>query len=273
MRLRKKVILVGLLGIFILAVCLAYLRVPALRALLKSKRHFVVHATESRVLYEPGAEVFADKIAGFLPMAVDQVAEGHSLPFKKPFKIYVFATQKSHNDHLAIPASLPIRGAAFSRKVYISPSAFSFEGLDTHRESLKHEMSHLLMRQYLGIFKRRKIPVWFSEGLANIVADSGGEGITEGQMIEAVKQGRQMPIEEEGGLLKSPSTILKGTGLSGPMYHKQNRMFVGFIRDTDPVAFNRLIAEVFGGRSFPDAFQELYSATPEELWAGFINRF
>ena len=119
---RKKIIIFSILGIFILSVLALFLRSPIGRALLKSKSHFIVHAADSRVLYEPGAEGFADRIADFLPAAVKRVEEGHFLPFKKTFKVYVFSTQKSHNESLANTTSYPIRGAEIQGNVFIAPS-------------------------------------------------------------------------------------------------------------------------------------------------------
>ncbi len=129
---RKKIIIFSILGIFIVSILVFFLRSPIGRALLKSKSHFIPHAADSRVLYEPGAEGFADKIADFLPTAVKRVEEGHFLPFKKPFKVYVFSTQKSHNESIANLTSYPIRGTAVQGNVFIAPSAFLFKGLDTH---------------------------------------------------------------------------------------------------------------------------------------------
>ena len=119
---RIKIIIFSILGIFILSVLALFLRSPIGRALLKSKSHFIVHAADSRVLYEPGAEGFADRIADFLPAAVKRVEEGHFLPFKKTFKVYVFSTQKSHNESLANTTSYPIRGAEIQGNVFIAPS-------------------------------------------------------------------------------------------------------------------------------------------------------
>ena len=62
---RKKIIIFGILGVFILVVLLFFLRSPIGRALLKSKSHFIVHEADSRILYETGAEGFADKIDAF----------------------------------------------------------------------------------------------------------------------------------------------------------------------------------------------------------------
>ena len=266
---RKKIIVFSILGIFILAVLVFFLRSPIGRALLKSKSHFIAHATDSRILYEPGAEGFADRIADFLPTAVKRVEEGHFLPFKKPFKVYVFSTQKSHNESTAVPTSYPIRGTAVQGKVFIAPSAFSFKGLDTHRESLMHELSHLHLSQRLGFLKRRRIPSWFTEGLANIIAGSGGEGISEDTAVQSVKEGRHLIIPERRGFLDRMPKTIQEAGITGPMYHKQNKMFVNYINSLNPEAFKKLVLAVQRGEAFSESFLTYIEMSPEEMWTRF----
>jgi hypothetical protein len=266
---RKKIIIFSILGIFIIAILVFFLRSPIGRALLKSKSHFIAYEADSRVLYEPGAGGFAEKIADFLPTAVRRVEEGHFLPFKKPFKVYVFSTQKSHNESLANTTSYPIRGAATPRNVFIAPSAFSFKGLDTHKESLMHELSHLHLNQRLGYFKRRRIPSWFTEGLANIIAGSGGEGISDEMAIQSIKEGRHLIIPERGGFLNNLTRTIQEAGLTGPMYHKQNKMFVDYINGLNPEAFKKLVLAVQKGETFSPSFLEYFETSPEEMWSRF----
>jgi len=266
---RKKIIIFSILGIFIVSCLLFFLRSPIGRALLKSKSHFLVHAADSRILYEPGAEGFADKIADFFPTAVKQVEKGHFLPFKKPFKVYVCSTQKSHNAFIGNPTSYPIRGAAIQGNVFIAPSAFSFKGMDTHRESLMHELSHLHLAQRQGFLKIRRIPSWFTEGLANIIAGSGGEGISEDMAIQSIKEGRHLILPERGGFLRSLPKIIHAAGITGPMYHKQNKMFVNYLNSLNPEAFKKLVLAVQSGDAFSTSFVNHFEMNPQEMW----NRF
>ena len=266
---RRKFIIFSILGILILTVLMFFLRSPIGRALLKSKSHFIVHGADSRILYEPGGEGFADKIADFLPAAVKRIEEGHFLPFKKPFKVYVFSTQKSHNESTAITTSYPIRGTAVQGNVFIAPSAFSFKGLDTHRETLMHELSHLHLSQRLGFLKRRRIPSWFTEGLANIIAGSGGEGISEAMAIQYIGEGRHFIIPERRGFLERIPKAIKEAGLTGPMYHRQNKMFVDHINSLNPDAFKKLVLAIQEGESFSSSFLKYFEASPEEMWDRF----
>ncbi|NIM90648.1 MAG: hypothetical protein GTO17_06830 [Candidatus Aminicenantes bacterium] len=268
-RTRKKIIILNILGIFFVIVSVLFLRSPIGKALLKSKSHFMVHSADSRVLYEPGAEGFADRIAAFLPTAVEEVEKGHYLSFKKPFKVYVCSTQQSHNEFIANPTSYPIRGAALKKKVFIAPSAFSFKGLDTHRESLMHELSHLHLLQRVGMLKNRRIPHWFKEGLANLVAGSGGEGISQKMAIRSIKEGRHLVLQEKGGFLKSLTKVILAAGLTGPMFHQQNKMFVNYIHRVNPEAFKRLVLAIQNGEKFSISFVKYFKMSPQEMW----NRF
>ena len=119
----------------VIAVALVeFCRSPYRTALLKPKDHFIVHSGDNGILYEPGAE--------------------------------------DHDEFVAHPSSYPIRGPVLLGNVFTAQSAFDFQNMDTHREPLLHELSHLHLLQHLGFFGYRKIPIWFTEGLANCLAGS-----------------------------------------------------------------------------------------------------
>lgn len=267
---RKRLIILSIIGIIILAGAVLFVRSPIGIALLKSKKHFKTSAVDERVRYEPGAEEFADKMARCLPEAVLTVENGHFLPFKKPFKIYVCATQKSLNEFLANPPGAAPRGAAAMGDVYIGPRAFSFFGYDTHKESLMHELSHLHLKQRLGYFglgMKIKIPVWFSEGLANNIAGSGGEGIEEKEAIDAILKGKHFVVDENGSFLRPFHKAF--SGLSGQMFHKQNKMFVKYIKDSNPGKYKQFLLEIQKGASFAKSFSTNFGITVNGMFERF----
>jgi len=53
------------------------------------------------------------------------------------------------------------------------------------------------------------------------------------------------------------------------MYHKQNKMFVGYINSLNPGAFKKLVLAVQKGESFSPSFLEYFETSPEEMWARF----
>jgi hypothetical protein len=266
---KKRNALFGITALLIIAFVIVFTRSPYGIALLKSKDHFIVYSGDSRVLYEPGAEERAVKIAEFLPEAIQIIEEGHHSPFKKSFRVYVCNSQKSHNEFIASSSSYPIRGTALLGNVFIAPSAFSFQNMDTHRGTLIHELSHLHLRQRLGFMGYRKTPFWFTEGIANCLAGTGGEGIPDNEAVNAIMSGKHFDIEEGGGLFKSWHKVVSAAGLTPRMFHKQNKMFVKFIMDRNPSEFAGLMTDIQQGESFFKCFAEYFQADPGELWELF----
>ena len=269
MKKKRKVILIVLSSIILILV-IAFFISPYSTALLKSKSHFIKHPDNDIVLFEPGAEEYADKIAAYLPAVIERVELVHGIPFEKTFKIYVCSTQKSFNEYTAItsPSPYPIRGTALLGDILIAPSAFNFLGLDTHRETLMHELSHLHFRQRLGFFKGRKHPTWFGEGFADYVAGSGGEGIEENEAINFILNGKHFIPEEEGEIFGSFNSALNG--LTGPMFHQQVKMFVTYIIESDSLKFKSFLSKIQEGESFSETFNQIMESSIQDKWANFL---
>ena len=267
---KSKIILIIMLSIFIVLIAV-FLISPYSTALFKSKSHFIQHSLATNVYFESGAEVYADSIVRFLPSAIERVEQVHGLPFEEPFNIYVCNTQKSFNQYTAITTTAySIRGTALLGDVLIAPSAFNFIGLDTHMETLTHELSHLHFQQRLGFFTRRKIPAWFHEGLADFVGGSGGEGISDSEAINFMLSGRHFIPEEEGEIF---GTLTKAfNGLSGPMFHKQVKMFVTFIIESDSLKFNSFLREILNGESFSESFYNKMNSRIQDKWRLFLSQ-
>jgi hypothetical protein len=132
-----------------------------------------------------------------------------------------------------------------------------------------HELSHLHLSQRLGFLKRRRIPSWFAEGLANIIAGSGGEGISDNMAILSIKEGRHLILPERRGFLDRMPKTIQEADITGPMYHKQNKMFVNYINSLDPEAFKKLVLAVQRGEAFSESFLTYIETSPEEMWTRF----
>ena len=270
MKIKKyRIILVVALSIFIVLIA-AFLISPYSTIFLKSKSQFIQLASNSNIYFEPGAKVYADSIASYLPGALERVRQVHGLPFEGSFKIYICNTQKSFNEYTANSSvsAYPIRGTALLGDVIIAPGAFNFIGIDTHRETLTHELSHLHFQQRLGFIKRRKLPAWFSEGFADYVAGSGGEGIGESEAITFILNGKHFIPEEEGEIFGSLHKAFKG--LSGPMFHKQVKMFVTYIIESDSLKFKSFLYNIQMGESFSETFNNIMDSGIQNKWTLFI---
>ena len=268
MKIKKRKIVITISSIVILVLAVAFFLSPYSTALLKSKSHFIKHAKNEIVFYEPGAEDYADSIASHLQEAIERVEQIHGLTFEDSFNIYVCKTQQSFNEFAVITSTYPIRGTALLGDVFIAPSAFNFRGLDTHKETLIHELSHLHFQQRLGFIDRRKLPVWFSEGFADFAAGSGGEGIEDSEAINFILSGNHFIPEEEGDILGT----VKGAAndLSGPMFHQQSKMFVTYIIESDSLKFNSFILEIQEGEPFSETFNKIMGTSIQDKWENFL---
>ena len=238
-------------------------------ALTRDHDHFVVHEADPRVHYEQGAETYAGSIASLLPEAIAMVEAGMGAPFARPITVYMCASQESLNAYIAAPPGSPIRGTAVRGAVYLAPSAFDWEGRDTHRASLTHELAHLYLAQKVGYLSRRRIPAWFHEGLANIIASSGGEGVSERDAVRAIREGRHLPPRSRIGVLERPRPAERG--ITHPMLHRQSQMFVSFLRASDPPAFRRLIRDVLSEGELRGPLIAHYGRDAPALWAEFVS--
>ncbi|MGD8362288.1 MAG: hypothetical protein PVJ04_12750 [Gemmatimonadota bacterium] len=265
---RRWVLGGGSAAVLALAVAMA-VRSPLFAALTKSTAGFSPHAVDSRVRFEEGADDEAAGVATFLREAVAIIEAEQGRPFKKRFQVFVCASQTSFNEFLGLPPTAPIRGAVRLGKVFLAPSAFSWHGQDVHRESLLHELSHLHLRQYLGFRAfRGHVPSWFHEGLADLVSGAGGEGVPESDAISAIQSGRGLNPEASGHLWSLRR--ISDNGLGGPMFHRQCQMFLAYIRDRDPAAFQAFLEALLEEKELAGPFVTHFGLGTREMWEEFV---
>jgi len=261
-------ILVG--AAVLLMAALLVLAQPRGRTALRLVQGFSTLDADPRIRYEPGAENLARAVAAALPAVVARVEDCQSAPFKASFRVYVCASHQSFTAHIGEPVSSPARGIAFLRDVWVSPTAFSFHGEDTHRETLTHELSHLHLWQMLGWWHRTKdVPSWFQEGLADWVADTGDEQVSRREARDALLGGKCIVLEESGHL--PFSTRPDSYGMTWPMFHMQSRMFVEYLRSRDANAFRGFVAAVVRGARFTSAFNDHFGAGLSDVWKDFVQ--
>ena len=140
----------------------------SLAASFRSTKHFVPLVADDRILFEPGAEAFIQEIPALLPDAIKKVETGHFAPFIDSVKVYVCATNESYYRHTGQRAP-----ATVTNKLFLSPALFhDNKPLDRY---LTHELSHLHLRQRLGLIGSTRLPSWFKEGLAELGLEQAGK--------------------------------------------------------------------------------------------------
>jgi hypothetical protein len=259
------VVAVILLGGGALALC----RSPVGAAVFASRGHFIPSDANPAVLYEPGMEREAKLVAAALPQAIATVEAGQYLPVAKPFNVYVCASQESFNRYMGAPAGATARGVKVLNDIFLSPATFSSWRGDTHASVLAHELSHLHLYQRLG--HRRSLwdmPVWFVEGLAVAVSGGGGEGVSVGEAVNALTSGDHFVPDVRGSFLRPKRAA--DYGVETYMFYRQSELFVRFIMERDPPAFESFMQslQLNGGR-FATLFDSSFGLSVAEMWSEF----
>ena len=244
--------------------------VRAVQAWAKPKTGFYACTTDNRIVCEPGSEALARGVAPFLPKAVEAVAQSQFAPFSQPIVIYTYATRDSYSDHTG--QSKESAGSAVFGTINISPKLL--EQPARIQRVLTHELSHLHLHLQLQIGTSSalgNIPRWFWEGLAVLISDGGGaENVSSEAALEAIRQGKYFVPESSQSWLfpKSASSY----GLDAHMYYRQAALFVGFMRDENPPAFESLIKAIAVRTKFAAAVQTAYGKSLDELWNAFLAK-
>jgi len=264
--LTTAVVLITLFGGGALALC----RSPIGAAVFASRSQFIPSDANPAVLYEPGMEREAALIASALPQAIATVEAGQYLPVARSFNVYVCGSQESFNRYMGAPAGATARGVKVLNDIFLSPSTFSSWRGDTHAGVLTHELSHLHLYQRIG--HRRSLwdmPVWFIEGLAVAVSGGGGEGVTAGEAVEAVVAGNHFVPDGKGSFLRPKRAA--DYGMETYMFYRQCELFVRFIMERDPTAFEdfMLALQLGGGERFESLFEASLGTGIEDMWHEF----
>jgi len=233
-------------------------------AVLRSTDHFVTNKNDSRVLFEPGAEDYADKIVLFLPSAIQQVEEKQYRSFAKPVRVYICASRENFTRMYGADVR-----AGVLTKLFLSPRIFE-DGDEIARRYLTHELSHLHLLDQLGNYQMSRLPSWFAEGLATYVSDGGGaHTVTEKQAIDSIKSGKYFVPNETGGFIFRKTA--SNWGLEHHMFYRQSMMFIGYLAATNESGYQKFLLDVENGEEFSTALQAAYNKKLEELWNDFLR--
>jgi hypothetical protein len=231
---------------------------------LKSTDHFLPLEADSRVLYEPGAEGFAEQLAQSLPQAIRQVEAEQYRPFAKPVEIYVCASQESYTNLTGFkaPASLTLKGVFFSPRLVEEQRPLALY--------LTHELSHLHLEQQMGKYRFAKLPAWFKEGLATYVSGGGGaHTVTDQDALEAIASGCHFMPHEDGGIFLRK--YASHWGLGHHMFYRQSMVFVEYLKSQDENKYRDLLLGIQNGSSFRVAFDDAYGVRVSKIWEQFLE--
>ena len=228
---------------------------------------FNVLPSDSRILYEGGAEKVADEVSRNLNNAMRAVERGQFGKFNEPVKVYAFASPRSFSKFSGI--SDKARGASVDNEIYLS--GLMMELPDEVYGMVCHELSHVQLTQTLGVISfNRTIPRWFREGLAIYVSDGGGAPRNyDKETIDMFIQGKHFIPEVEGGLI---NRSFKTTAPIGPrMLYSQSGMFVKYLANAYPDNFQIFLFGIQKKKQFEENFKESFGKSVADIFQSYIK--
>jgi hypothetical protein len=265
-------------GIVLLAVASAA-AVPPVRHIASgwwnSPEKLAALAENPQVRYEDGALEGARLVAGLLPAALARVEAVHGRRFAHPVTVGVYMSPAAFAAANGTGYDDAV-GVNFLGRVILSPALFS-----TQRQRLAailtHELSHAHIRSWMSELSFIRLPAWFKEGLAVMVARGGGaEGVSERAARDAIRRGDHIAIDTAGSLLQPVFvTFVQRPEIPDEPFrmllaYRQAGLFVAFLHDTNPAGFARMMDAVLDGRPFAEAVTTGYGTDLQVLWLRFV---
>jgi hypothetical protein len=243
--------------------------VPAYRDAAVDLVDFKAFASDERVRYEPGAQDYAERVAALLEAAVTQVEAAHYRPFPRPVIVYICGTNACFEQK--VPGAVRYTAAViYDNRLLLAPRLFDREPERLY-PILVHELSHLHLGQQLGHYTLR-IPVWFHEGLASLVAASGGADlITEEEARNAIAAGNHFLPEAAHD--ETRRAYAGQWRLKIPMFYRQSMMFLSYLKAQSEEHFRQLIDALQNRASFDQAFAAAFGAGALELAQRYFGGF
>ncbi len=256
-------IALALTALFALSGCTA---IEASIAMNRSTDHLLPLSQDGRVFYERGAENLASTVTLILDQSVLRVEAKQYAKFKKEVAVYVLNSVESF---ASFCVSKRPRACVLNERLFISPKA-----KDTISGILTHELSHLQMEQFLGMWHwHLKVPQWFSEGLAVFVSSperGGAEKVSHKEALIAISKGHSFLPNKRGSLF-FPKTA-SSFGLEHHMFYAQSELFVKFLHDKDNLKFISLLSKIRSKENFSKAILTSYNESLSELWTQFSQK-
>jgi peptidase MA superfamily protein len=227
---------------------------PAHRDAAEKLTRFQSLPEEPRVLYEPGARDYAERVAAALPTAVARVEATHYLPFASGVKVYVCGSDECFRGIVPDPPNLTA-AVAYDNRLVLHPRLFDREP-ERLQPILRHELSHLHLGQRIGHYSPA-VPVWFHEGLACHAAGGGGADlVTEDQARDAITAGRNFlpDATHDPGTRK----YARYWNLDVSVFYREATMLVEQMEKSGEERFRAFLLAIQNGTNFDLAFSGAY---------------
>ena len=232
----------------------------------QSKAAFAQCTSDFRIVCEPGSEDLAKSIVPLLPDAIASVEKAQLSNFSSPIVIYTYKTRESFSTHSGAPAYA--EGAVSLGTLNLSPKLLSAP--ERTKGILAHELSHLHLQLEMGSLAWARIPSWFHEGLATFVSNGGGaETVSAEEALVALSLGNR--FEPDGSQWALFPKSASSYGIGPHLYYRQAALFVAFMHDTDPLAFEQLLRAIAAKVAFSEAIESSFHQALPAIWKWFLS--
>lgn len=237
-----------------------------------STDHFLTFENDHRIMYEPGAENFAEAVASDLPSVVKKVESRQYSVF--PDKITIFVCKSLESFKKLTGRSAP--AITYRKSIFLSPKLL--EDPDTIKLYVTHELSHLHLYQHIGGYTYLHIPSWFIEGLAAFVSDGGGANkVSDNEVKNSIRSGNHFQPFENAGLRdlffpRYASYFGIKHQFKHHLFYRQCMLFVAFIEKENPAKFKRFLIDLENKIDFSDAFRSAFGTDTMTKWNKFKNQ-
>jgi hypothetical protein len=244
-----------------------------------------VGAARFRIVYWPEDAAAAAQVRRALQKAAPRVSRWGGL--RQPVTVTLYPSHEALEGAVDRPGYEWLKAWARYATIDLqSPRTWGFFGASDRKveELITHELTHCAMYQMAGdemswMFKQ--IPVWFSEGIANVAANWG---YRYGGIEEIFKYyQRRLPGSGGGipGSMRPPRVpvALPGDPIvdPGPIYQDQSEIVYGaayyaaqfLIQRYGDERIKRLLELMGSGKRFPAAFKEAIGLTDAEFASDF----
>jgi hypothetical protein len=212
----------------------------------------------------------ADRVAAAVQNSMAIIEQTHGAKFEQPPRIFV-----CHTDCFTTFTAANKEAAA----AQIDDAVFMNEDVLLQREQqrgtpvenfLTHELAHLLLFQHAGRVAYLRVPLWFKEGIAVAVTNSAAiEACTPAEAAQRILAGKVFDPAEDGSVFRNRTASSYGLGPS--IFYRQAGLFVQYLRERNPAAFQMALKDILSGADFQQSFSRAYAQSISAQWPDFVT--
>jgi predicted SprT family Zn-dependent metalloprotease len=230
---------------------------------------FQKYEQNNTIVYIQNGSIFKDyQVIDSYPQIVEV---SHHLKFSKKPKIFIFSDENSYLKRARTNA----RFIAYpDRSLMASPWAIdeAQEGAISLEIYLKHELSHILLYQNMGLIADFRYPKWLMEGIAMYTAEQMGTSLypSKRQVYELIREGNYFPpqyyktSEEEDSQLNLENKIAF-------LYSEFACIVDYLIERYGEEKFHHYMTELFTNTNHDAVFKKVFNLSFSEFQNEFVE--